>query len=96
MTDWGTSANRTSGQDETFVVEDSEAGSTSVLSNAARSPDQHNEPIMADDPTPAPATAQADQIKGNIATRACLSCRRLKVSLRLDTFQSRVTLTMNR
>jgi hypothetical protein len=76
MAEWGTSTNSATGHDQAFIVDISEAGNMSMLSNPAGSPNQPNEPVMADEA--APATAQEDQVR-TIAARACLSCRRLKV-----------------
>ena len=73
MAEWGSAANSSTGHEQAFIVDNSEAGNMSMLSNAAKTLDQA---VLADEA--APDTAQEDPVR-NIATRACLSCRRLKV-----------------
>jgi hypothetical protein len=73
MTEWGTSISPAAGHEQAFVVDNCEAGNMSILSNPAGSPNQ----AMVTDVTE-PATGKEDQVR-TTASRACLSCRRLKV-----------------
>jgi hypothetical protein len=73
MAEWGTPANPATGHGQAFVVDNSEVGNMSIL-NPAGNPNQSN--AGADET--GPAASKEDQPRV-IASRACLSCRRLKV-----------------
>lgn len=74
MAEWGTpvNSNTATGPDQAFVVDNSEAGNMSILSNLTQASPTAGET--------APVEGKDDQPRV-VALRACLSCRRLKVCL---------------
>lgn len=75
MAEGTASTNPPTSPDQAFVVDNSEAGNMSLLSKPTGSPNQAD--VMAEGT--APAAGKEDQPR-TFAPRACLSCRRLKVS----------------
>ena len=85
MPEWGTPVNSsnaipTTGPEQAFVVDTSEAGNMSMLSNAAgSSPVQTPHLSGVGETTPAAVVVGNDDQPKVVASRACLSCRKLKV-----------------